>query len=228
MHTRSDATLDTYPVRALLALAASLSLLITLVHLPIREEASHVGWTARSTTDRITLSDVARKSSGSESNSVEQASSPPTVQSRPSQKSEVSSKPTTGNESSRTQSGEGSSEKDVQLASPLGLVDREPQIVGGMGSLYLNINYPDSARAQGIEGSLQLEFTVESDGSVADVQVTESLHPLCVSAAVKGVRSVEFIPAKHDGDPMPVRMQLPVRFKLTNVTTATSLDRSTP
>lgn len=90
----------------------------------------------------------------------------------------------------------------------------QPAIVGGVGNLYIEIEYPEKAREQGIQGQLKLEFTVEPDGSVNRIEVIESLHPLCDSAAVEGVRSVNFVPAKHNGKAIPVRMTLPVHFRL--------------
>jgi TonB family protein len=102
----------------------------------------------------------------------------------------------------------------AQSVAALGTANDQPQIVGGMGSLYLNINYPAEARQKGIEGRLTLEFVVETDGTVSNIQVAKSLHPLCDSAAVKGLRSVEFVPAKYNGKVVPVRMELPIRFQL--------------
>ncbi|PSQ73338.1 MAG: energy transducer TonB, partial [Bacteroidetes bacterium QH_6_64_77] len=129
-----------------------------------------------------------------------------------------------GTESTLSDSGRASESDpdDVQSIATLGVKDQKPQIVGGMGTLYLNINYPEKARKQGIEGRLRLEFTVEADGEVTAVDVVDSLHPLCDSAAVEGVRSVHFVPAKRDGDPVPIRLKLPIKFQLT---TATSINQ---
>jgi TonB family protein len=55
---------------------------------------------------------------------------------------------------------------------------------------------------------------VGTDGAVSNLQVVDPLHPLCDSAAVRGVRSVTFVPAKRDGRPIPIRLRLPVRFQL--------------
>jgi TonB family protein len=103
------------------------------------------------------------------------------------------------------------------LVSAFGPNDQKPEIVGGMGALYHNIQYPQEARDQGIEGRLRLEFTVQADGKVRNVEVVDSLHPLCDSAAVEGIRSVRFAPAEHRGTAVPARMTLPVRFRLISV-----------
>lgn len=98
----------------------------------------------------------------------------------------------------------------------LEFTEQMPEIVGGLGSYYLNIEYPPQALAAGIQGRLLLEFIVETDGSVSRIDVTQSLHPLCDSAAVAALRRSRFVPGRQEGEPVRVRMRLPVRFVLRN------------
>ncbi|MEM1128285.1 MAG: TonB family protein [Bacteroidota bacterium] len=91
-----------------------------------------------------------------------------------------------------------------------------PEVEGGLGAFYLNIAYPEAAQQAGIEGRLVLEFIVEPDGRPTDIRVFHSLHALCDSAAVRAVRRTRFIPGKQNGQAVPVRMRLPVRFTLLN------------
>lgn len=212
---------DAYPVRVMLGLVASLSLLLALVHLPVQSPVQRVGWSTQSPTDRIALSDIDTERSSDEPDAEAAEEPPPVTEHQPPQSNQTvesasGDDPTAG--SSSSDAGETSDLDEVRSVAALGTSDRRPQLVGGMGSLYLSINYPAKAREQGIEGRMQLKFTVRPDGSVTNINVAESLHPLCDSAAVKGLQSVEFVPAKIDGDPVPVRIRLPVRFKLTAVT----------
>ena len=89
-----------------------------------------------------------------------------------------------------------------------------PSIRGGLGAYYINIEYPPEAVEQEIEGRLVLRFVVGTDGRARDILVTESLHPLCDSAAVRALRQTTFAPGRQDGKKVSVRMQLPVRFRL--------------
>lgn len=89
-----------------------------------------------------------------------------------------------------------------------------PQIDGGLRQYYIHIEYPTEARDAGIEGRLMLEFIVETDGTTSDVRVLKSLHPLLDSSAVRALRRTRFVPGKHKGELIPVRMRLPVRFRL--------------
>ena len=98
----------------------------------------------------------------------------------------------------------------------LDFVEEGPSIVGGTGSLYLNIEYPQIALELGIEGLSILEFIVEEDGTTTDVNVLKSLHPACDSAAVAAVSRTRFVPGRQNGEIVRVRMRLPIRFKMIN------------
>ena len=89
-----------------------------------------------------------------------------------------------------------------------------PQIVGGLGAYYIHIEYPEEALLEGIEGRLILSFVVETDGRTSGVKVIRTLHPACDSAAVRALRQTRFVPGRQDGEIVPVRMHLPVRFKI--------------
>lgn len=202
----------------MLGLAASLSLLLALTHLPVQSPIHRVGWSTQSPADRIALSEIDSEHSSDESTSRTTDEAPPaTALQRP--QSEQTAQPTPSENP-----GDGSSPGDtsrvsdldkVRSVTTLGTAAQKPKIIGGKGRLYLNINYPAKAREQGIEGRMSLRFTVRADGSVTNIDIAESLHPLCDSAAVEGLRSVQFIPAKHEGTPVPIRMKLPIRFQLT-------------
>lgn len=93
-------------------------------------------------------------------------------------------------------------------------LQNQPHIKGGLGALYLNIDYPRAAREQGVEGRLLVTFTVHPSGTATDIDVIRPLHPLCDSAAVQALRTVRFAPGQKNGTPVPVRMTLPIRFRL--------------
>lgn len=223
-HSTHSSPLDAYSVRIMLGLVASLGLLLALVHLPLRTPVNGVGWSARSPAESIVLSDMGPERSSEEDPDAEgtERAPPPTDQRapRPDQPTRSVASKSPGTESTRSDSGRTSESgpDDVQSVATLGIEDQRPQVVGGMGSLYLSINYPEKARKQGIEGRLRLEFTIDAEGEVNAVEVVDSLHPLCDSAAVEGVRSVDFVPAKHNGNPVPIRLKLPIKFQLSTAT----------
>lgn len=103
----------------------------------------------------------------------------------------------------------------IETSPPvLEMADQPPDILGGLGAYYVHINYPEAAIKAGIEGRLVLTYIVETDGSVSDIHLLRSLHPLCDSAAVQALRHTRFVPGRQNGEAVRVRMRLPVQFKL--------------
>ncbi len=75
--------------------------------------------------------------------------------------------------------------------------------------------YPPSARAQRTEGYVILEFVVETDGRVADVQVVSENPPaVFAEAALRAVERWRFRPGRHDGRPVAVRVRQRIDFRL--------------
>ncbi len=103
-----------------------------------------------------------------------------------------------------------------------------PQIRGGLGAYYILIDYPQKAIAQGIEGKVTLTFTVNPNGTVSDILVSQPLHALLDSAAVQALRRTRFIPGRHLGKSARIRMRLPVRFELIDPMDSTLTKTSPP
>ena len=75
--------------------------------------------------------------------------------------------------------------------------------------------YPDSARRQGIEGTVVLKLRITERGSVDELQVERSAgHPDLDHAAMDAVRRWRFEPARRSGEPVAVWVLVPVEFKL--------------
>ncbi len=75
--------------------------------------------------------------------------------------------------------------------------------------------YPQSVRAVGIEGSVELALTVLQDGSVGWVRTLRAEpRGYFEQAATEGVRRWRFEPARRDGEPIECRMLTRVRFAL--------------
>ena len=97
------------------------------------------------------------------------------------------------------------------------VVEVMPQFPGGQIAMlqYLmkNIKYPEQAVKEGIQGRVTVRFIVEKDGSISDVKPVLSVHPLLNKEAVRVVKSMpKWSPGKHNGKPVRVRFNLPVRF----------------
>lgn len=99
----------------------------------------------------------------------------------------------------------------------------EPDVMatypGGMdaliGFMTEHLEYPPSAKENGVEGKIMVSFFIEEDGSVANVEIVKSLDPECDRAALDIVNNMpNWEPAIANGIPVVSKMVLPVVFKL--------------
>ncbi len=75
--------------------------------------------------------------------------------------------------------------------------------------------YPPGARQRGLEGEVLLRFVVTADGKVEDVEVADARPgTVFVSAARAAVERWGFEAAQRDGQPVAVRVEVPVEFRL--------------
>ncbi|MEZ4955634.1 MAG: TonB family protein [Saprospiraceae bacterium] len=79
-----------------------------------------------------------------------------------------------------------------------------------------NLQYPEEAKRQKIEGTVTVEFTVEKDGKITSVQYRNDIGGGCAKEAVRLVqRFPKFEPGLNGlGQPVRVRYVLPIRFTL--------------
>ena len=98
-------------------------------------------------------------------------------------------------------------------------VDQMASYPGGTPALmdFLNENtkYPEQAEREGIEGRVVAGFIVERDGSVSNIEILKSVHPL-LDAEVVRVMSLmpNWIPGRQNGQPVRVKYSLPITFRL--------------
>jgi TonB family protein len=88
-----------------------------------------------------------------------------------------------------------------------------------MNFLYSNIQYPLEARAEGIQGTVVLSFIVETDGTISDLKTVRDIGGGCAEEAMRVVGAmnrvgIRWAPGKQMGNPVRVRFNLPVRFRL--------------
>ena len=78
---------------------------------------------------------------------------------------------------------------------------------------YPGPKYPNVPRKKRLEGTVLLWIVIGSDGKVQDIRVTRSLAKQFDEEAVKAVSTWKFEPAKKDGRPVTVQMNVEVNFK---------------
>jgi protein TonB len=81
-----------------------------------------------------------------------------------------------------------------------------------------NIRYPSNAIDNGIQGSVIIQFVIEKDGSITNIDVLRDIGGGCGDEARRLVESMnkshKWHPGKQRGKPVAVMFTLPVRFKL--------------
>lgn len=76
------------------------------------------------------------------------------------------------------------------------------------------MRYPAEARKQGIEGTVQVSFIVDTDGRLSDVTVIRSANPLLDTEALRVVKSSpEWKPGLQNGKAVKVQLSVSVRFR---------------
>ena len=94
----------------------------------------------------------------------------------------------------------------------------------------VDVRYTAAALARKIQGDVELEAVILTDGSVGDIRVARSLDATdgLDDAAVGAARQWVFQPARLNGAPVPMVVTLQVSFHLTNakVESAPSADAS--
>lgn len=105
-------------------------------------------------------------------------------------------------------------------AIPFALVEEKPTFMGGDAnnfSKWVNskLNYPEAAKENGVQGRVTLQFTVNTDGSVTNVQVLRGVDSSLDKEAVRVVSSSpKWKPGKQRDRAVKVSYTFPVIFQL--------------
>ncbi len=81
--------------------------------------------------------------------------------------------------------------------------------------VYPYLKYPQSCIAEGIQGRVMVEFTIQADGRLTDAHVVRSVDPQLDEAALKVISaSPKWRPARFKGKKVACSMTIPVEFRL--------------
>lgn len=82
------------------------------------------------------------------------------------------------------------------------------------------LQYPEAAKAKGLEGTVVMSFVVERDGKVSTVKIVRDIGEGCGEAAKKAIESMNtkglrWTPVSSRYRNLRVQFNLPVEFRLT-------------
>lgn len=99
------------------------------------------------------------------------------------------------------------------------MADSLPAYPGGEEALqnYLttNMKYPATACDNGIEGVVNLECTIRTDGTVGPIRIVRMIDPDLEQEAIRLVKEMPaWTPAEKGGEPVETTVTIPVSFVL--------------
>lgn len=97
-------------------------------------------------------------------------------------------------------------------------VNEKPSYPGGDRNLMTFINatreYPQEAYRKGIQGRVTCAFIVNTDGSISHISILRGVEPSLNKEAIRILSKMpEWIPGKHEGKVVPVRVIRSVPFR---------------
>ncbi len=99
------------------------------------------------------------------------------------------------------------------------IVEQRPFFEGGDAALFKylsqNLLYPTLARENGIEGTVVIQFVVNTDGSIVNTNIARDIGGGCGEEALRVVRGMpKWQTGRQRGKAVRVQFNLPIRFKL--------------
>ncbi len=77
-----------------------------------------------------------------------------------------------------------------------------------------NVDYPEEARIEGIEGKVMVKAQVDTNGNVVRTEIIQSDNDIFNSAAIVAVKKTKFKPGTQGGVPVKSWVYIPIKFNL--------------
>jgi periplasmic protein TonB len=116
---------------------------------------------------------------------------------------------------------------DVEIVDPpteiiidfFNFSEKMPEFPGGSDAFnnYLSqqLKYPEICIKLGIEGTVNISFIIEKDGSLSKIEVLNSIYPDLDQEAIRVLlKSPRWIPGENQGKKVRVKYSLPIKFVL--------------
>lgn len=99
------------------------------------------------------------------------------------------------------------------------IVETMPEFPGGtealFGYLVENITYPEEAKTNKIEGTVNVRFVVDVNGQIINSEVMRGIGAGCDEEALRVINEMpNWSPGMQDGEPVKVEFNLPIHYNL--------------
>jgi len=99
--------------------------------------------------------------------------------------------------------------------------DKSPEYYKGDNALpefiLSNLEYPDLAVRQNIQGTVVVSFIVEPNGTLSNMTAEKEFNQLCTAEAFRIMRETKWKPAEKDGKKVRYKSKYPIVFNLNNI-----------
>lgn len=80
-----------------------------------------------------------------------------------------------------------------------------------------NVQYPETAKAEGVEGTVYVSFIIDKNGAVTSPTIIRDIGGGCGEAAIEVLKKMpNWEPGKIEGEKVKVKLNLPIQFYLKN------------
>lgn len=101
------------------------------------------------------------------------------------------------------------------------MADSSPEYYKGeeaLGEFVLsNLEYPDLAIRQNLQGAVVMNFIVEPNGTLSNIVVEKEFNHLCTQEALRIMRQTKWKPGKKEGKAIRYKTKYPIIFNLNNI-----------
>ncbi len=101
------------------------------------------------------------------------------------------------------------------------MADSSPDYYKGEESLgefvLTNLEYPDLAIRQNLQGTVLMSFIVEPNGTISNLMAEKEFNHLCTQEALRIMRETKWVPGKKNGKAIRYKSKYPIIFNLKNI-----------
>jgi len=133
---------------------------------------------------------------------------------------EVEIKDSEADQHTEVQTVEIKQEEEVDEVINFYVIEKKPEFPGGGEAALLkwiaqNTQYPQIAKDMGIKGKVFVQFIIDKDGSVTNVEIVRGVDASLDKEALRVVKSMpKWKPGEQRGKPVKVSFQIPINFTL--------------
>lgn len=73
-------------------------------------------------------------------------------------------------------------------------------------------DYPATLKRDGVSGIVTVKCTIDEKGDVTETEVVKSSNAAFDEPAVAALKKWKFKPAKQDGNPVAIKVSIPIKF----------------